>query len=102
MINIKLLTFFTFLHVTADRLGPNKINLEKLNEEWEKEDLIEFADLPLGDPRKQTDDLNLKNFESDDHLATVAESKKGQLYGLYVQTIAGTFHDPIFKIIVYL
>ena len=69
----------------------HNVDLTKLTEEWEKDDILELKDLSFEDPRKPKENPDLSGMNPDDLLTTMEQSFKGRPLGLYIQTVSGKF-----------
>jgi len=68
-----------------------QIPVGKLDREYEDPDDVELEDLAFHDPRKPKQGMDVKKLDGRDHITTWSESKKGQQFGLYVETVPGKF-----------
>lgn len=63
----------------------------QLDREYEADDDVELEDLPFYDERKPKQGMDTRKLDGRDHVTTWSESKKGQQFGLYVNTVDGQF-----------
>jgi len=71
------------------RLDRKDINPAMLDRDYEKDDDVELEDLPFYDDRKPKEGMDIKKLDGRDHITTWSQSKKGQQFGLYVETVKG-------------
>ena len=57
-----------------------------------------MEDLPFYDERKPKQGMDTRKLDGRDHVTTWSESKKGQQFGLYVNTVDGKFNIFFFFI----
>ena len=61
----------------------------QLDREYEADDDVEVEDLPFYDERKPKQGMDTSKLDGRDHVTTWSQSKKGQQFGLYVNTVEG-------------
>jgi len=79
--------------VGDSRLERKEIDIGQLDREYEADDDVELEDLPFYDERKPKQGMDTRKLDGRDHVTTWSESKKGQQFGLYVNTVDGLSED---------